>query len=384
MELPRIVLDPQNETEIAQQAYLRIGNASSGKLTDFRPGSPVAALIEGQVFAYAELLYYLNLLPEALALEVFRLSGVQRQAGTKATGQLTFVLSQALNQNFVVNPGYFVNYSDTYFILTEQLVINAGATQGTVTVEAGRVGADLNIPGFTLLVTAPDLNYVQSIYNADPFTGGTDLEPLSNTITRAQTVLRSRNVLVSQTDYELATQEILGANSRAVAVPFLTADKLTSNAVGQVHVFCCTSLGTAPSAATLASIKDNLLPRVYTASQVWVSAVEFQDIDISVEARVSLIDQTIADDMAANIQDYLSPLNYTWGDSVLLREVLYRARDVEGVQRLLSWAMNGATSDITLPNRWTTPRIDTLTIKLTQADGLNQTWVYGNGLGDSD
>ncbi|MBH8577223.1 baseplate J/gp47 family protein [Nostocaceae cyanobacterium CENA369] len=186
-EIPKLVLDPQNDDQLVQLAFDRIREASGGQLNDFRPGSPLAASVEGQVFALAELLFYLNMLPEALALEVFRLSGVTRNAGTKATGYLRFLLQTPLGSDFIINAGYSVPFKDSFFVLQEQLYIPAGATEADVLVQVYYEGSDLNCPAFGILISSTGVNCLQTIYNAEAITGGSDLETLKSTITRAQT-----------------------------------------------------------------------------------------------------------------------------------------------------------------------------------------------------
>ncbi|MEH1803214.1 MAG: hypothetical protein V7L13_29440 [Nostoc sp.] len=58
--LNSIILDPRNETDIVEQAKLKVYNASGGQLNDFTENSPIAALIQGQAFAGAELLLHIQ------------------------------------------------------------------------------------------------------------------------------------------------------------------------------------------------------------------------------------------------------------------------------------------------------------------------------------
>ena len=82
LNIPKLVLDPANEGDLIAMTYDRIKSASGGVINDFRSGTTIAALVEGQTFALAELLYYVNLLPEAIAIEVFR--ATSRSAPTPA------------------------------------------------------------------------------------------------------------------------------------------------------------------------------------------------------------------------------------------------------------------------------------------------------------
>ncbi|MBW4558466.1 MAG: baseplate J/gp47 family protein [Trichormus sp. ATA11-4-KO1] len=377
-EIPKLILDNQNEDELVQLAYNRIREASNGQLNDFRPGSPVAALVEGQMFGIAELLFYLNMLPEALALESFRLLGVTRSDGTKASGYLRFLLQTPLASEFVVNPGYAVPYKDSFFILAEQLVIPPGATEADVLVTAARTGSDLNVPEFALTLTNPGINFLQGIYNPQALTGGSDLEDITNTISRAQQQLRSREVLVSATDYELAAQDELGDGSKAVCIPFLNSDK-TVEVPGQVHLFLCDSTGTPASTGTCQVIQAALQLRSFAASKVWVSPCLLDSLAIEITCGVDEVSETLATQIAQAVYDYLSPLTYPWGTKVKINEISYNARLVPGVTEVDSVTINGEPLDHLLANNWTSPFTDSLMINLMQPDGVSQTYFLGLG-----
>lgn len=381
--IPKILLDPANDNELVQLAYERIQTASGDTLTDFRAGSPLAALVEGQVFAIAELLYYLNLLPEAIALEVFRIAGVQRQEGTKSTGYVRFLLSNTLSDNFIINPGYTIPYNDTYFVTTEQLLIPAGAIEGDVLVESVREGSDLNIEPFGLVFGNPGLNFVESIFNPEAITGGTDLEILPSTIERAQQAIRSRGAVSSISDYETAAQNVMGEGSRAKAIPLLNSDKLTES-TGHVHLFCCDANGVPITEALADAVKSDLLERIFAASFVWVSPNDQDPIDVEITATVYEISEELADNIANAVLDYLSPLNYEWGDKVRTSEISYRARGILGVLEIDSVNINELPVDHLLPNRFTAPFCDSLVLNLLQSDGTSSTFYRGLGLGDPE
>ncbi len=383
LEIPKLVLDPQNESELVLLAYDRIREASGGQLNDFRPGSPIAALVEGQMFGVAELLYYLNMLPEALALETFRLLGVTRSGGTATSGKLRFLLTAALGSDFVVNAGYSVPYKDSFFTLQEQLVIPAGAIEAEVSVMAYRTGSDLNVPAFGLLVANPGLNYLQAIYNPEPLTGGSDIEEISSTINRAQQILRSRDVLVSATDYELAAQEFMGDGSRALCIPFLNSDK-TNKSSGQVHLFLVDSQGQPASTGTCQAIKAELQQRCFAASQVWVSPAILDLLEVEITCGVTEVSEVLADNIADTLYDYLSPLTYSWGSKVRTNELAYYVRNVGNVTDVDSVKINGSPLDYLLANGWTSPYADTVVIQMIQPDGVNQIYYKGLGEGDTD
>ena len=83
-------LDSRNVNDIVRAIQSRIHIESGGQLTDFTPASPLAAISEGQGFAQAELLYYLNSLPEAVTVQWLRNLGIQRRIGSRALVEVTF------------------------------------------------------------------------------------------------------------------------------------------------------------------------------------------------------------------------------------------------------------------------------------------------------
>jgi hypothetical protein len=376
--LPKIVLDPRNEQELLALAYQRTLEASGGTLTDFRPGSPLAALLEGQVFSIAELFYYMNLLPEALAVETFRLLGITRSGGTKATGTLRFLLQTSLGTDFIINPGFSVPYKDGYFVLKEQLVIPRGALESDVLVEASIAGASMNAPEFDVFITSTGVNFLQTIWNNQAITGGSDLEDLTDTISRAQQSLRSRDVLVSVTDYELAAQALLGAGSRALCIPFLSSDK-TLEAPGQVHLFLCDADGQPVSSGTAQSIQAELQRKVFAASQVWISPMELENLTIEVTCGVNLVSESLADEIALAVYGYLSPLAYPWGAKVRPNEIGFSIRQIPDVTEVDSVIINQEPLPYLLPHRWSCPFADSVIIQLVQPDGLRA--IYYQGLG---
>ena len=83
-------LDSRNTEALVRAIQTRIYLESGGQLNDFTPSSPLSAISEGQAFAQAELLFYLNNLPEAFSLQWLRQLGIQRKIGSRALVDVTF------------------------------------------------------------------------------------------------------------------------------------------------------------------------------------------------------------------------------------------------------------------------------------------------------
>lgn len=377
--IPKIILDPENEQDVIQSAFDRIRSVSEGRINDFSPSSPIAALVEGQAFVHMELLWYLNQLPTALALEVFRLLGVTRSPGNTAKGEVIFVLSATLGTNFVVSAGYFIPYKDAGFVTKATLVIPAGSIEGRVQVEATREGTDMNVASFGITNTGVSLAYLQSIYNEDPINGGADLEPLPSTVDRAQIAIRSRGTLISQEDYEQVSEFLLGEGSTATAFPLLTANKETE-ALGHVHIFLLDATANQPSIAACQSIQTQLRDRSFTGAAVWVSPADIETHNLEVIVEVANIDSSIVDTLEAALVSYVAPANFALGGTLKIKELEYLVRQQVGVLGVTTLMIDDQAINRPMITKHSQPQWDTITVIL--SDDIGTTNAYYRTQGD--
>ena len=98
-------LDSRNTSALVRAIQTRINLESGGELNDFTPASPLAAISEGQAFAQAELLYYLNNLPEAFSIQWLRQLGIQRRIGARALVDVTFYRVPGYNRVVIIPAG---------------------------------------------------------------------------------------------------------------------------------------------------------------------------------------------------------------------------------------------------------------------------------------
>lgn len=376
LNIPSLILDPENEQQVILRAYEAIRASSNGLINDFSPSSPIAALIEGQAFVYMEMLWYLNQLPTALALETFRLLGVQRTAGTTAKGSVTFLLSTTLASNFVLPQGYLIPFRDAGFKITENLVIPAGNLEATVKVEATKVGSDMNVAAFGLTNLGTSLTFLNTIYNGSPINGGSDIEPLPQTVKRAQIAIRTRDTLVTTDDYESVAGFMLGGDSFAKAYPLLEFNK-TKETLGHLHVFLLARYEdtyVAPSIATCQDIQGQLKDRSFIGASVWVSPADIKPVDIEVVIQAEYIHQDIVTDIYVDLLEYLSPNAIGIGSSIPIKEIEYIARSVEGVTRVLACTVDRQSINTPMPNKYTMPALGNLTVTIQDPTNVQDTY----------
>jgi hypothetical protein len=175
MSIPKLVLDGRNEDELLEQAYQRVFTASGGALNAKQPGSALMALLEGQTFLTAELLWYLNQLPEATAIEVMRLTGVERILSAKAFGVLKVTLVQPLGTPFILSVGTILGDYQT----TAQLFIPPGQVEADVPVTALNAGSQGNAKAYQVRLGSVT-NFVREVFNTSDIVGGADVEPMDD------------------------------------------------------------------------------------------------------------------------------------------------------------------------------------------------------------
>lgn len=374
INFPKLVLDPQNEDELTQLTYARIQAASGNTINDFRPGSAVAALVEGQTFALAELLYYFNMLPEAIAIEVFRLYGIERSLGTQATGQVTFLLETVAADDFVIPIGYQIAHLDTQLTLLQALYIPQGLQEGTVSVQVADVGTKYNAKPFDITITSSGLGRVQSIFNRSDFTGGSDLESLDNLITRCQNATVTRSSVITKLDYEQQAQRTLGVGSRAVALPNLSSDGITFRQAS-VGVFLLDATGKPASATTCALVKAELASRILIGTDVNCFPAVLVDTNVEVFCNVESLSEALGTSIAQAVVEYMNPVTYNGGMILRHNELEFIARKVPGVTSVDSILMDGQATDRLLPQPYSF--FNPVSVTVTMMDNIGTTYsVY--------
>ena len=203
--LPSIAIDPRNEAELVQAASQKVYEASNYTLNDFSSGNPLAALLEGQVFAQGELLFWLNQLPDKILLEwIGPFLGAMRRLGTAATARLVltippsnFSVTIPTGSSFTTDPN--ITGGQTYSYTTiEDHVFSPGETVLYVPVYSNYVGSIYNVPAKSITgSSAINVNGLTAI-NPEPATGGSDVETYQEVQERFFTLIRRKNPVSSQ------------------------------------------------------------------------------------------------------------------------------------------------------------------------------------------
>lgn len=198
--LPDLQLDPRNTKSLLSAMQSRMYFESRGSLNDFSPASPLATITEGQAYAAGEILYYLNSLPEAFALQWMKLIGIQRVIGSASYCEVTFEKEEfAYEQDIVVPRGMaIISTTGLRFYVTDDIIIPSGETSATAIAISEKWGSIYNLPpGALLSLSSPIVGL--RVFNITSAQGGTDLEDVTTMKSRANSVI-SRRALITKED----------------------------------------------------------------------------------------------------------------------------------------------------------------------------------------
>ena len=380
------VLDPRNDQELLRRAIQTVFVASRGDLNSFSDGDPVRVLLEGQVFATSELLYYLNQLPEAFTIQFLQVMGIQRKLGTFSQVTLTFTLERVTNNPFTI-PNQFrcQTAGRIEFRTDQQLIIPAGAVSGNVSATCTTLGSSGNVGAYSIRSIQTPLTFLKAVTNIAPATGGVDGETLDQVKTRAFATIRRRG-LVTRDDYEQAAITLLGVGSVAHAVGNLGADRI-SVVKGSVHLFVLNKDGTLLSDAQLTSLQSSLSAQAHLGTDTYVSNIAITPIDVRVTAKLvsGTNPATVANTIFQRLDNYLKPGRLPLGETILIKELEFQAR-LAGVESIQSVLQGDHLSVLTstnhpLPFQYSAAQLEGLTVELVLEDA---TFSYSFGEGDLD
>ena len=386
-DIPKVILDPRDDVTLLSQMYMRVLNASDGQLNKATAGSALAALFEGIVYALATQRWYINNLPEAIAIEMFRFSGIRRSAGQFATGEVTVLLNNGLGGDFLMSAGTFIPAQFAAqqtlgqgigYTTQADLRIPAGAIEGTVAVKATTLGASLNAIPYQVVVPGAQLGlpYVNTVHNRAAITGGADVEDMVTYIKRVQADLRSNGTLVTTLDFENAVVALAGGSAYAKAIPLMDANR-TTPVMGNVAVFFLFNDYTVPSVTNCGDIRTQLLQQTLAGSYVHVYPMDVKPIQIDAVITV----QQWSDDILTTVNDalaqYMAVGAFAPGGTLLIDELRYVIRGCSGVLGVTTVDIEGQGVNLAMPNQWTVPQLSYLYLTMVDQYGNANTLYTG-------
>ena len=300
-------LDSRNTEALVRAIQTRIYMESNGALNDFTPASPLSAIAEGQAFAQAELLYYLNNLPEAFSLQWLRQLGIQRKLGSKSLVEVSFYKVLGFQRVLIIPQGTKVLADGgQVFITLEEVRISESDFVSTVTCQSERWGSSYNVASASINKIEKNFAGLESLSNNEPAAGGTDIESVAQMKQRAFEVLSRRN-LTTALDFENEVRTLVPESNIVKVLTYEERNSLASVLSGNIVICAGDENGKSLSTASLAFLINSMKSRVTVGTNISFIAPEVVPVDVVVEV-------------------YYDPLAITGGVDVLSQQIFEALR----------------------------------------------------------
>ena len=316
-----LLLDSRNVDDMVRSIQSRMFIESGGALTDFTPASPLAAISEGQAYAQAELLYYLNSLPEAVTLQWLRTLGVQRKLGARAEAEITLYKVPGYQRAVSIPAGakVYANGGQVYVTLSNVSILSDSAT---VTVQSERWGTAYNVG--VGQINRIDKNYLGLDYitNLQPAAGGEDLESVNEMKFRAFELFGRRN-LTSKTDFET---EIISSSPGAELVKVLSYEERFGGDSRGVFIVAGGLNGSPLSALAQTSLLSSIRDKIPMDCRVYLSSPTILPVEVVVNVTwnpltTSVFTDTVASEINKLLTDSIDPTILDLGGSLSHTEI---------------------------------------------------------------
>lgn len=347
-------LDSRNTEALVRALQTRIFLESSGELNDFTPASPLSAITEGQAFAQAELLYYLNNLPEAFSLQWLRQLGVQRKIGSRALADVTFYKVPGYQRVLIVPKGtkLIANGSQVFVTLSE-VQISETEFSGTVSCQSERWGGSYNVNAGEINKIEKNFAGLEFLRNEQPAVGGTDTESVSGMKSRAFEVLSRRN-LTTSTDFENEVRTLVPESSIVKILTYEERFNLSELLSGNVVICVGDENGNELSSSNISYLINSMRPRVTLGTNISFISPEIIPVDLTVDIfydpeSIDVGTEFLASQVLESMRNYIDPRTLALGTDLEYQELLkllYNFDFVKSVNNITARSMTKDSSSI--------------------------------------
>ncbi len=343
-------LDSRNTEALVRALQTRIFLESGGTLNDFTPASPLAAITEGQAFAQAELLYYLNNLPEAFSLQWLRQLGVQRKIGSRALVDVTFYKVAGYQRVLIIPKGtkLIANGGQVFTTLAEVRITEENFSF-TVSCQSERWGESYNVPAGEINKIEKNFAGLEFLRNEQPAVGGTDTESVSEMKSRAFEVLSRRN-LTTATDFENEVRTLVPESSIVKVLTYEERFALDDRLSGNVVICAGDEDGGELSSSNIAYLINSMKPRITIGTNISFISPEIVPVDLTVEILYDPNTLDVGTDFLAfqildKMRSYLSPVNLPLGSDLEHQEALKLLYDLDFVKSVNNLTIKSMVKD---------------------------------------
>lgn len=330
-------LDSRNTEALVRALQTRIYLESGGELNDFTPASPLSAITEGQAFAQAELLYYLNNLPEAFSLQWLRQLGVQRKIGSRALVDVTFYKVPGYQRVLIIPKGtkLIANGSQVFVTLSE-VRVSESESSATVSCQSERWGEAYNVAAGEINKIEKNFAGLEFLKNEQSAVGGTDTESVSQMKSRAFEVLSRRN-LTTSADFENEVRTLVPESNLVKVLTYEERFALSSALSGNVVICVGDEDGHELSSSNLSYLVSSMKPRVTLGTNISFIPPEIIPIDLVIEIlydpnAIGVGTDFLASQVLEAMKNYINPGNLALGSDLEYQEMLRLLYDFDFVR----------------------------------------------------
>lgn len=281
--IPDIQIDPRNEVELLEEATEYAFNRSGGLLGNLNPANPFLFLLEGQVYAGSELLWWVNRLPTKLLAQWLGYWGLTESEGSRATGEVTVQLVGVLSSPVTLPIGMLFGGNGRIFESTQSVTVPSGQVSIPVPVRDTEEGLSGNLLPYQIDSLISPTPFVKSATNPTPMVGGLDRVGSDEAIQKFVKEFQSQSC-ISRSDVERQVRSFLGSDDWVVRViPNLNPDTNLSSA-GTVAVLVGHRRLESVPQETLNGLNTHLQNIAPITVRMWVTEVDSVQLVISVNA----------------------------------------------------------------------------------------------------
>ncbi len=340
-------LDSRNTEALVRALQARIFLESGGELNDFTPASPLSAITEGQAFAQAELLYYLNNLPEAFSLQWLRQLGVQRKVGSRALADVTFYKVPGYQRVLIIPKGTkLIANGNQVFVTLSEVRISEAEFSATVSCQSERWGSSYNVNVGEINKIEKNFAGLEFLRNEESAVGGTDTESVSGMKTRAFEVLSRRN-LTTSADFENEVVALVPETSIVKVLTYEERFSLSELLSGNVVICVGDSDGKELSSSNISYLINSMSPRVTLGTNISFISPEIIPVDLTIDilydpTTLSVGVDSLASQVLEAMRNYIDPSSLALGANLEYQELvklLYTFDFVKSVNNVTARSM---------------------------------------------
>lgn len=262
--------------------------------------------------------------------------GVSRKQGTNAIGKVTFT---GVNDTVIPLGTQARTVENLVFATTIEGTIESGIAN--VPIEASTIGTTYNIPSATIINLPVSILGVTAVTNADPTSGGTNVETDAELLTRLLVKVQTPTTSGNSNEYKLWALEVDGVGDAKIFPLW--------NGNGTVKVLLVDSNKT-PANAT---IVDNVATYVESVRPIGATLTVLAATGLNINISVSVTKdsaytlQQVTDNITAKLTAYLKSIAFK-SNYVSYAQMGNAIIDSEGVIDYSSLTINGGTANISV------------------------------------